>query len=183
MVGEEAGTQGAVAGHRGGPDAHRRHQRGHGADDCDRSRSGRVGVPRREALLELAAAVPAHGDFGRQAAEGQGRYRGRPGVVAAPRMVAVSLQRSHTALGAAFRNLARRKGYAVAVFAMAPKLAMLVYRMLRWSRNYLEIGARAYEACYRRIRLSGLKAAAKSLGYDLVEKDPSTPPHLRPSTA
>ena len=96
---------------------------------------------------------------------------------------AVSLQRSRTALGAAFRNLSRRKGYAVAVFAMARKLAVLVYRMLRWGRDYVDIGADAYEAPSRCNRLSGIKAAARFLGYELVEQDPSNPPHRTPSTA
>jgi transposase len=43
------------------------------------------------------------------------------------RMAATSLQRSKTALGAAFRRIARHKGGAVAVFAIARKLAQLIY--------------------------------------------------------
>ena len=53
-------------------------------------------------------------------------------VAAVLRMTAVALQRSRSALGAAFRRLARRKGHSVAVFAMARKLAILVYRILRY---------------------------------------------------
>ena len=51
---------------------------------------------------------------------------------AALRMAAVALQRSHSALGAAFRRISRRKGFRVVVFATVRKLAQLVYRMLRW---------------------------------------------------
>ena len=61
-------------------------------------------------------------------------------VAAALRMAAVALQRSHSALGANFRRIARRKGYRVAVFATARKLAQLVYRMLRWGQDYVDIG-------------------------------------------
>ena len=39
-------------------------------------------------------------------------------------MAAVALQRSHSALGATFRRIARRKGYRVAVFATARRLAL-----------------------------------------------------------
>ena len=66
-------------------------------------------------------------------------------------------------------------GYSVAVFATARKLANLVYRMLRWGQDYLDIGEQEYEARFRRQRLAGLEAAAKSLGYGLVKR-PGQPP-------
>ena len=55
------------------------------------------------------------------------------------RMAATSLQRSKTALGASFRRVARHKGGAVAVFATARQLARLVYPMLRYGHDYVEI--------------------------------------------
>ena len=87
------------------------------------------------------------------------------------RMAAVSLQRSKSALGAAFRRKARHKGGAVAVFAIARKLATLVYRMLRYGQDYLDIGEQAYEAQFQHRRLASLAAAAQSLGYTLVQKE------------
>jgi len=84
------------------------------------------------------------------------------------RMAAVSLNRSKTALGAAFRRLARRKDGAVAVFAIARKLAQLVYRMLRYGHDYIDIGEEEYELKFQIRRLKGIKNAAKSLGYTLV---------------
>jgi transposase len=84
------------------------------------------------------------------------------------RMAALSLQRSKTALGAAFRRIARHRGGAVAVFALARKLAQLVYRMLRYGQDYVDIGEHAYEQQFRLRRLAGLKDAANSLGYTLV---------------
>ena len=89
-------------------------------------------------------------------------------VAAALRMAAVSVQRSHSALGATFRRIARRKGYTVAVFATARKLAQLVYRMLRWGQDYVDIGEEAYERRFRHARVAGMRRAAEALGYELV---------------
>ena len=61
------------------------------------------------------------------------------------RMAALYLQRSRTTLGAAFRRKARHKGAAVAVFAITRKLTTPVYRMLRYSQDYVDIGEQAYE--------------------------------------
>lgn len=84
------------------------------------------------------------------------------------RMAALALSRSKTALGAAFRRIARHKGGAVAVFAIARKLAQLAYRMLRWGQDYVDIGEAAYEMRYRSRRLVALRANATELGYELV---------------
>src|SRR5262249_51350329 len=53
-------------------------------------------------------------------------------VAGALRLAATAVQRTKTALGAEFRRIARLKGAAVAVFAIARKLAQYVYRMLRY---------------------------------------------------
>jgi transposase len=84
------------------------------------------------------------------------------------RMAAVSIQRSKTALGAAYRKIARHKAAAVAVFAVARKLAQYVYRLLRHGRAYVDIGELQYEARYRQRRLTSLAATAKELGLTLV---------------
>ena len=84
------------------------------------------------------------------------------------RMAAVSLKHSKTALGAAFRRKARHKGWTVAVFSMARRLAVLVYRMLRYGQDYIDIGEACYEDRFRQRRLAGLTDAAKSLGFKLV---------------
>ena len=90
------------------------------------------------------------------------------------RIAAVSLQRSKSALGTAFRRKARHKGGAVAVFAIARKLATLVYRMLRYGQDYIDIGEQAYEAQFQRQRIAALTASAESLGYTLIEKEVAT---------
>ena len=84
------------------------------------------------------------------------------------RMAALSLQRSRTALGAAFRRTARYKGGAVAIFAIARKLAILVYRMLRYGQDYVDIGEAQYEARFHERRLASLRHTAKSLGYTVI---------------
>jgi transposase len=84
------------------------------------------------------------------------------------RMAATSLQRSKTALGASFRRVARHKGGAVAVFATARQLARLIYRMLRYGHDYVDIGEKAYDLQFLTRRLASITETAKSLGFTLV---------------
>lgn len=93
-------------------------------------------------------------------------------VAAVLRMAATSLQRSRTALGAAFRRVARHKSAAVATFATARRLAVLVYRMLRFGQDYVDIGEKAYDLHFQTRRLASLKEAARSLGYTLQAVSP-----------
>jgi hypothetical protein len=83
-------------------------------------------------------------------------------------MAATSLQRSKSALGAAFRRIARHKGGAVAVFAIARQLARLIYRMLRYGHDYVDIGERAYEQKFQVRRLAAIAETARDLGYSLI---------------
>lgn len=96
-------------------------------------------------------------------------------VANALRMAASSLQRGKTALGAAYRRIARAKGALVAIFATARKLAQLVFRMLRYGQDYTDIGEATYQARFEARRLVGLKDAARSLGYSLT-KNPAPAP-------
>jgi hypothetical protein len=91
-------------------------------------------------------------------------------VAAALRMAALSLRTSQTALGAFYRQIARRIGGDVAVFATARKLATLIYRLLRWGQPYIDQGAATYEKQYQERRISSLKATAQDLGYELTPK-------------
>ena len=94
--------------------------------------------------------------------------RGSTRIAGVLRMAALSVGKTKTALGAAYRRLARRKGADVAVFAIARKLATLVYRMLRYGQAYVDIGAEAYDAHFQTQRLHNLKTTAQQLGYELV---------------
>lgn len=91
-------------------------------------------------------------------------------VAAALRMAALSLRHSNTALGAYYRQIARRISGDVAVFATARKLATLIYRLLRWGQPYVDEGAEAYEKRYLERRIGSLAAAAQDLGYQLTPK-------------
>lgn len=84
------------------------------------------------------------------------------------RMSALSLSKSTSALGAYFRRIARRKGGATAVFATARKLAIYVYRMLRFGQDYVDEGIQAYEQRFRQQRLTSIKSMANEMGYQLV---------------
>ena len=84
------------------------------------------------------------------------------------RMAALSLSKSWSALGAYFRAIARRKGGATAVFATARKLAIYVYRMLRFGQDYVDDGAPAYEQRFHHKRLISIRSIAKQMGYQLV---------------
>ncbi len=92
------------------------------------------------------------------------------------RMCALTLRHSPSALGACFRRIARRKSGAVAVFALARKLAILIYRMLRYGQDYVDEGAKRYEARFAERRLRSLKMSAQSLGFKLV-------PEVQPEAA
>jgi transposase len=61
------------------------------------------------------------------------------------RMAAMSLGRSDHALGAFYRRLGARVGKAKAITATARKLAILVYRMLRYQTPYHELSAADYD--------------------------------------
>ena len=98
------------------------------------------------------------------------RGTGSTRVAAALRMAALSLRHSETALGAYYRQTARRTRGDVAVFATARKLATLIYRLLRWGHPYIDEGAQAYQKRYQERRIDGLIATAKNLGFELTPR-------------
>ncbi len=115
--------------------------------------------------LRLCPRVPISGGKPlRKKPNGMGSGR----VAGALRMAALSLKHSKTALGAEFRRTARRKSGAIAVFAVARKLAQLTYRMLRYGQDYVDIGETAYEERFRSRSIRRLHQVAKDLGYDLT---------------
>ncbi|MDQ3624081.1 MAG: transposase [Verrucomicrobiota bacterium] len=84
------------------------------------------------------------------------------------RLCAHSLTHSKSALGAKYRRLKGRLGAPKAIVAMAHHLARLVYRMLRYGREYVEKGIAQYEMKFRVQRLQWLKREAQSLEMELV---------------
>ncbi len=89
-------------------------------------------------------------------------------ISGALRMAALSLNRSKTALGAYYRRIARRKDAKTAIFATARKLAQLVFRMLKYGHEYVDIGELAFEQRFRQNHINGLRRAAEALGFTLT---------------
>ena len=84
------------------------------------------------------------------------------------RLGARTLFKSKSALGAEFRRVARRKNGATAIFALAPKLGKLVYRMLRYGQTYIDIGEKAEEERHLARRLHHLTNQASQFGFQLI---------------
>lgn len=85
------------------------------------------------------------------------------------RVAAQSLHRSKSALGAYFRRMRSRLGPAKAVTATAHKLAILIYRMLKYGMNYVDQGQEAYEKQYRERTFQMLRKRVQQMGYALVD--------------
>jgi transposase len=91
------------------------------------------------------------------------------------RMAARALANSKTALGSFFRSVSRKKGFSVAIFALARKLATLVYRALRYGNEYVDIGEKAAEALFEARQLATLQSKAKAKGFALVPLHSAAP--------
>jgi transposase len=80
------------------------------------------------------------------------------------RIAATTLLRSQSYLGAQYRRLRGKLGAPKAITAMAHKLAVLVYRMLRWGHEYVDKGMQYYEERHREQQIRLLKKRAAKLG-------------------
>lgn len=97
-------------------------------------------------------------------------------VTAHLRLAAVTVGRTHTALGAFYRRLAARIGNAKAVTATARKIAVLFYNAMRFGVNYRDPGADHYEHQYRERVIKQLHRRAAEFGFALA-------PHSAEATA
>ena len=86
------------------------------------------------------------------------------------RMAANGLWNAKCYLGAYLRRLSSRKGGAKAITAVAHKLAVIIYKMIKERKSYTELGEEYYEKTYQERRLRGLVRQAIDMGYDLVPK-------------
>jgi transposase len=84
------------------------------------------------------------------------------------RLAAQGLKFSKSALGANFRRWCATLGMAKATTAAAHKLARLVYRMLKFGKNYVDVGMAKYEERFRARRLKWLKNQAEELHMQLT---------------
>jgi transposase len=87
------------------------------------------------------------------------------------RLVAMSVGKTQTALGAFYRRLGARIGKAKAITATARKVAILVYRTLKGELTYRDPGPEAYNAQQRTRVLRRLRERAETLGFALVSME------------
>jgi len=100
---------------------------------------------------------------------GKGRLPTNNRITNTLKMAASSLRTSNTYVGAQFRRLRTKLGAPVAIKAMAAKLARLVYRMLRYGMQYVDQGAKFYEAQHRNLQIAHLKWKAAKLGFRITQ--------------
>lgn len=90
------------------------------------------------------------------------------------REAALSLTRSkYLALGAFYRRIKGRKGAAVALTAVARKLAELYYRAMTKGLDYAERGVQQYEEAYRQQTVRYVEKMARQLGLAVIANVPT----------
>ena len=60
-----------------------------------------------------------------------------------------------------------------AITAMARKLALLIYRMLKYGTQYVDKGMQHYETKYQETKVQYLRTQAAKLGMMLLPKQPA----------
>jgi transposase len=97
------------------------------------------------------------------------------------RLAALSLERSHSAMGGYFRRMKAKRGAAEAITATAHKLARIIYRLIKYGEAYVRQGLEVAEKKFQERKLYAFRKTAQSLGFDLMPKSRPTPfvPGLR----
>jgi len=83
-------------------------------------------------------------------------------------LCAQTLFNSKSALGAYARRMRSRLGPEKAVVATAHKLALLIYRLIKFGKDYVDIGQDSYEQQYQQRAVKNLARKAKEFGFQLV---------------
>jgi transposase len=86
------------------------------------------------------------------------------------RTVAPAVGRSDTWLGSFHRRMRGRLGPASANTATAHKLARLIYHLLKYKEEYIDVDRLLYEEQIRGNRLVRVRKQAEELGFELVQK-------------
>ncbi len=86
------------------------------------------------------------------------------------RMAGQALLNSNSALGAYSRRMRARLGSPQAITAAAHKLARIIYTMLKYQKEYVELGADYYERQYKMREIKKLKRKASRLGLKVLEE-------------
>ena len=103
----------------------------------------------------------------------RGPRRGKNRIAMALRMAAQGLSKTKSPLAQFYRRIKSRIGGRGAITATAHKLACLVYRMLKYGKEYVKQSMEQYEAKLKEQLERSLQRKAAALGYKLV---PNTVP-------
>lgn len=85
------------------------------------------------------------------------------------RTLAPTLARTDTWIGSFHRRMKARLGPAAANTATARKLATIVYHLLKYREEYIDVDRVVYEEKFRRYRIGRLRRQAEELGYAITE--------------
>jgi len=105
----------------------------------------------------------------------KGPRKGKNRVAIALRMAAQALGRTQSPLALFYRRIKSRIGGKGAITATAHKLACLVYRMLKYGRDYVKQSMEEYEKKIREQLKRSLHRKAAALGFILVPRTPAGP--------
>jgi transposase len=86
------------------------------------------------------------------------------------RTVAPAVGRSDTWLGIFHRRMRARLGPAAANTATARKLACMVYHLLKYKEEYIDVDCLIYQDKIRKSRIVKLCKQAEELGYEMIKK-------------
>jgi transposase len=101
--------------------------------------------------------------------------KGKNRVAMALRMAAQGLVKTQSPLAMFYKRIKSRIGGRGAITATAHKLACLVYRMLKYGKEYVKQSMEAYERKIKEQLERSLRRKAASLGYELVAKPAAQP--------
>jgi transposase len=105
----------------------------------------------------------------------RGPRKGKNRITMALRMAAQGLAKTKSPLAMFYKRIKSRIGGKGAITATAHKLACLVYRMLKYGREYVKQSMEAYERKIKEQLERSLRRKAAALGYELVAKPAPAP--------
>ena len=105
----------------------------------------------------------------------RGPRRGKNRIAIALRMAAQGLGKTKSPLALFYRRIKSRIGGRGAITATAHKLACLVYRMLRYGKEYVKQSMEEYERKMKEQLERSLRRKAAALGYEIVAKGAAQP--------
>jgi transposase len=105
----------------------------------------------------------------------RGPRKGKNRIAMALRMAAQGLAKTKSPLAMFYKRIKSRIGGRGAITATAHKLACLVYRMLKYGKDYVKQSMEEYERKIKEQMERSLRRKAAALGYELVAKPAAQP--------